>query len=146
MQSIKHIICTRCNIVYLCRIGNDVLAMLEIMLTFGKMMLCHGTNKKSTSRSLSIFGGEGGDRTRAPVARPNSLANCPLHPLGTSPFRSAFASRFYIIPHYSPIVKRIFLFFYKSFICRCSPADILFFVGVLTANSAKSDKIYQVSG
>ena len=31
-------------------------------------------------------GGEGGVRTLAPLLRPNSLANCPLHHLGTSPY------------------------------------------------------------
>ena len=30
-------------------------------------------------------GGEGGVRTLAPLLRPNSLANCPLHHLGTPP-------------------------------------------------------------
>ena len=70
---------------------------------------------------VDLVGGEGGDRTRAPVARANSLANCPLHPLGTSPFRSALASRFYIIPHNVIIVKRVFLFLRKIIIflpCR----------------------------
>ena len=87
-------------------------------------MICQacGLDKKIPRTLFSVFfGGEGGDRTRAPVARPNSLANCPLHPLGTSPFRSVFTSRFYIIPHYAPIVKRIFLFLLKFIIfldCR----------------------------
>ena len=39
---------------------------------------------------LTVFsGGEGEDRTRAPETRPNSLANCPLNPLGTSPLSVA---------------------------------------------------------
>ena len=34
---------------------------------------------------ISISGGGRGVRTLAPVARPNSLANCPLHHLGIPP-------------------------------------------------------------
>ena len=43
--------------------------------------------QKNTSYLLVNFlGGERGVRTLAPVARPNSLANCPLHHLGISPY------------------------------------------------------------
>ena len=34
---------------------------------------------------ILFFGGERGVRTLAPITRPNSLANCPLHHLGISP-------------------------------------------------------------
>lgn len=37
-------------------------------------------------KAKNNFGGEGGVRTLAPLLRPNSLANCPLHHLGTSPY------------------------------------------------------------
>lgn len=46
-------------------------------------------NKKIDKLQLVDFGGEGEDRTRAPETRPNSLANCPLNPLGTSPLSVA---------------------------------------------------------
>jgi len=49
--------------------------------------------------------------------------------LGTSPFRSAFASRFYIIPHSSTLVKRIFLFL-KIFLnkIKYSETDDCFYI------------------
>ena len=62
--------------------------------------------KKGLKRPF-FRGGEGEDRTRAPVTRPNSLANCPLDPLGTSPY-SFFADNggyFYIIPPVPPFVN-----------------------------------------
>ena len=35
---------------------------------------------------INVSGGERGVRTLAPLTRPNSLANCPLHHLGISPY------------------------------------------------------------
>ena len=46
-------------------------------------------NKKRQVKTCRFSGGEGEDRTRAPETRPNSLANCPLNPLGTSPLSVA---------------------------------------------------------
>lgn len=38
--------------------------------------------------STTTDGGVGGDRTLAPLLRPNGLANRPLHRLSTTPYRS----------------------------------------------------------
>ena len=74
--------------------------------TCGVLSLRLTPQKKGRKRPF-FRGGEGEDRTRAPVTRPNSLANCPLDPLGTSPY-SFFADSggyFYIIPPVPPFVN-----------------------------------------
>ena len=54
---------------------------------------------------MFFIGGERGVRTLAPLTRPNSLANCPLHHLGISPYHIIYIikvryvkiSNFYVV-------------------------------------------------
>lgn len=48
--------------------------------------ICYNKIYLYNKKAKNNFGGEGGVRTLAPLLRPNSLANCPLHHLGTSPY------------------------------------------------------------
>ena len=54
----RNILCAKHNIVHLCpQTDNDVLALLEMMLTFGQTMLCPAdTNEKTSFQRTRFFG------------------------------------------------------------------------------------------
>ena len=61
----RNFICAKHNIVLCPQTDNDVLALLEMMLTFGQMMLCPtDTNEKIQADWLGFFGADYGARTR----------------------------------------------------------------------------------